>query len=187
MSQAVKYEIEASIGVISVDNPPVNALSLPVRQGLMDAITAAQDDASEAVVIVCEGRTFIAGADITEFGKPPVEPYLPDLLNAIEASKKPVIAALHGTALGGGLETALSAHRIFGLPAWAMCGSFPGDIPLPQSVHRVVVVADHDQSGISERRGRALAESIRETGCQCQVIMPDHAGADANDVLRGAA
>jgi len=117
MSQAVKYEIEASIGVISVDNPPVNALSLPVRQGLMDAIAAAQDDASDAVVIVCEGRTFIAGADITEFGKPPVEPFLPDLLNAIEASKKPVIAALHGTALGGGLETALSAHYRCALPS----------------------------------------------------------------------
>ena len=110
MSRVVNYKIEDAVGVISVDNPPVNALSLPVRQGVMDAITAAQDDASEAVVIVCEGRTFIAGADITEFGKPPVEPYLPDLLNTIEASGKPVVAALHGTALGGGLETALSAH-----------------------------------------------------------------------------
>ena len=110
MSQVVNYEVEGSIGVISVDNPPVNALSLPVRQGLMEAITAAQDDASEAVVILCEGRTFIAGADITEFGKPPAEPYLPDLLNTIEASSKPVVAALHGTALGGGFETALAAH-----------------------------------------------------------------------------
>lgn len=116
MSQVVNYEIEASIGVISVNNPPVNALSLPVRRGLMDAIVAAQSDASDAVVIICEGRTFIAGADITEFGKPPVEPYLPDLLNTIEASKKPVIAAVHGTALGGGLETALAAHYRCALP-----------------------------------------------------------------------
>ena len=110
MSTPVSYEIEGTIGVISVDSPPVNALSQAVRQGLLDAIDAAQRDESEAVVIICRGRTFIAGADISEFGKPPQEPYLPDLLNAIEASEKPVIAALHGTALGGGLETALSAH-----------------------------------------------------------------------------
>jgi 3-hydroxyacyl-CoA dehydrogenase len=110
MSQAVKYETQGSIGVISVDNPPVNALSQAVRQGLVDAVSAAQDDASEAVVIICEGRTFIAGADITEFGKPAVEPFLSGLLNTIEASRKPVVAAIHGTALGGGLETALSAH-----------------------------------------------------------------------------
>ncbi|MDH3615589.1 MAG: 3-hydroxyacyl-CoA dehydrogenase NAD-binding domain-containing protein [Gammaproteobacteria bacterium] len=110
MSSPVKYELESNIGVISVDNPPVNALSQAVRQGLHDAIKAAQGDASEAVVIVCDGRTFIAGADITEFGKPAVEPFLPDMLNTIEASAKPVIAAIHGTALGGGLETALAAH-----------------------------------------------------------------------------
>lgn len=110
MSSPVKYELESNIGVISVDYPPVNALSQAVRQGLHDAITAAQDDASEAVVIVCDGRTFIAGADITEFGKPAVEPFLTDLLNTIEASVKPVVAAIHGTALGGGFETALASH-----------------------------------------------------------------------------
>jgi 3-hydroxyacyl-CoA dehydrogenase len=110
MSLPVKYELESNIGVISVDYPPVNALSQAVRQGLHDAITAAQDDASEAVVIVCDGRTFIAGADITEFGKPAVEPFLTDLLNTIEASVKPVVAAIHGTALGGGFETALASH-----------------------------------------------------------------------------
>ena len=110
MSPAVKYEIEGPVGVITVDNPPVNALSLEVRKGLLDAVSAAQDDASETLVIICDGRTFIAGADITEFGKPPVEPFLPDLLNTIEASKKIVVAAIHGTALGGGLETALAAH-----------------------------------------------------------------------------
>ncbi len=116
MSQVVNYVIEGTIGVISVDYPPVNALSHAVRQGLHDAITAAQTDASEAIVIVCEGRTFIAGADITEFGKPPVEPFLPDLLNVIEDSKKPVIAAIHGTALGGGFETTLAAHYRCALP-----------------------------------------------------------------------
>ncbi|MGB5625745.1 MAG: 3-hydroxyacyl-CoA dehydrogenase NAD-binding domain-containing protein, partial [Woeseiaceae bacterium] len=110
MSQVVNYVVDGTIGVISVDNPPVNALSQPVRQGLLDAISAAQTDTSEAVVIICEGRTFIAGADIKEFGKPAVEPMLDILLNTIEASTKPVVAAIHGTALGGGLETALSAH-----------------------------------------------------------------------------
>ncbi len=110
MTSPVDYQLEGDIGVITVRNPPVNALSQAVRQGLHDAITAAQVDASKALLILCEGRTFIAGADITEFGKAPLEPYLPDLLDTIEASAKPVIAALHGTALGGGFETALAAH-----------------------------------------------------------------------------
>ena len=110
MSSPVRYELRGNIGVITVDNPPVNAISHAVRQGLLDAITAAQIDASEAVVIICEGRTFIAGADITEFGKPFKEPGLPELLNRIEASSKRVIAAIHGTALGGGFETALASH-----------------------------------------------------------------------------
>jgi 3-hydroxyacyl-CoA dehydrogenase len=110
MTSPVSYELVDDIGVISVDNPPVNALSHAVRQGIHDAIAAAQQDASKAVLIICDGRTFIAGADITEFGKPPREPHLPDLCNTIEASSKLVVAALHGTALGGGLEVALSCH-----------------------------------------------------------------------------
>ncbi len=76
----------------------------------MTRFSKAQTDASEAIVIICDGRTFIAGADITEFGKPPQEPFLPDLLNVIEDSTKPVVAAIHGTALGGGFETTLAAH-----------------------------------------------------------------------------
>ena len=110
MTSSVRYELVDGIGVITVDNPPVNALSHAVRQGIHDALAAAQQDASIAVLIVCEGRTFIAGADITEFGKPPKEPHLPDLCNSIEASSKLVVAAVHGTALGGGLEVALACH-----------------------------------------------------------------------------
>lgn len=110
MSSRVRYELDGNIGVITVNNPPVNALSHAVRQGLLDAIKQAQGDASRAIVILCDGNTFIAGADITEFGKPFKEPGLPDVLDTIEASTKPVIAALHGTALGGGFETALASH-----------------------------------------------------------------------------
>ena len=110
MQSPVDYELVGNIGVVTVANPPVNALSHAVRAGIFDAIMKAQDDASEAVLVICDGRTFIAGADITEFGKPFKEPGLPDLLNSIEASSKIVVAAIHGTALGGGFETALSAH-----------------------------------------------------------------------------
>ncbi|NCF72540.1 MAG: 3-hydroxyacyl-CoA dehydrogenase [Gammaproteobacteria bacterium] len=117
MSSPVQYELQDNIGVITVDNPPVNALSQAVRQGLLDAITQATRDESDAVVIFCAGRTFIAGADIKEFGKPFKAPGLPDLLNTIEACPKPVIAALHGTALGGGFETALAAHYRCALPS----------------------------------------------------------------------
>ena len=92
----VRYQLAGRIGVIHIDNPPVNALSHAVRAGLQAAIREAQDDESEACVIICAGRTFVAGADITEFGKPPQQPWLPDLLNELEASAKPVVAALHG-------------------------------------------------------------------------------------------
>ena len=110
MSDLVSYELIDKIGVISVNNPPVNALSQAVREGILDAVTRLQGDASEAIVLHCEGRTFIAGADIKEFGKPPKEPGLPSILSAIENSSKPVIAAIHGTALGGGFEVALACH-----------------------------------------------------------------------------
>ncbi|MDJ0917316.1 MAG: 3-hydroxyacyl-CoA dehydrogenase NAD-binding domain-containing protein [Woeseiaceae bacterium] len=110
MTSPVSYSLEGRIGVIRIDNPPVNALSQAVRAGIEDAIATAQRDESGIVLLICEGRTFVAGADITEFGKPPMEPFLPDLLDTIEQSAKPVVAALHGTALGGGFELALASH-----------------------------------------------------------------------------
>ena len=97
--------------IICSNNPPVNALSTAVRQGLVDAIAQAEaDDSVKAVVIACEGQTFFAGADITEFGKPPQQPWLPLVVDTIENCSKPVVAAIHGTALGGGLEVALGCH-----------------------------------------------------------------------------
>ena len=110
MSSPVRYELIGDIGVMSINNPPVNALSHSVRQGIQDACREAQADSSKAVVIICDGRTFVAGADIKEFGQPPKKPFLPDLLNEIEASSKPMIAAIHGSALGGGFELCLASH-----------------------------------------------------------------------------
>ncbi len=97
--------------VVTVESPPVNALSHAVREGLLAAVEAAAGDAAvEAVVISATGRTFMAGADITEFKLPPRAPLLPDLINVIEATTKPVVAALFGSVLGGGLEVALGCH-----------------------------------------------------------------------------
>lgn len=117
MAGPVTTERRGSIAVIVVDNPPVNALSQAVRQGLDEAVAAAQaEEAVQALVIAGAGRTFIAGADIREFGKPPQPPSLPEVINRIEAGAKPVVVALHGTALGGGLEVALGCHYRVALP-----------------------------------------------------------------------
>lgn len=107
----VSIHQEDEIAVIRVDNPPVNALSHAVRNGLVDCLTTAVENKDvRAVVLLCAGRTFIAGADITEFGKPPQPPSLPEVLAALEQCPKPTVAALHGTALGGGFETALACR-----------------------------------------------------------------------------
>jgi 3-hydroxyacyl-CoA dehydrogenase len=118
MTDPVSLSVEGPIAFVTIDNPPVNALSAAVRQGIQrDVRTAAADDVVKAIVIICAGRTFIAGADITEFGKPPVPPLLPDLVDEIEAVGKPLIAAIHGTALGGGLEVALGCHFRVAVPS----------------------------------------------------------------------
>src|SRR2546421_1318972 len=133
ITKSVDLDRRGRVAVLTVDNPPVNALSQHVRKGLHEGLgRAAAGGAVQAVVIVCAGRTFIAGADITEFGKPPVEPGLHAVLDLIEGSPKPVVSAIHGTALGGGLEVTLACHyRVgakdarFGLPEVKL-GLLPG-------------------------------------------------------------
>src|SRR5260370_10382612 len=110
--------IAGDVGAVRIDSPPVNALSQTVRDGLKRGIeAAAANDAVKAIVIICAGRTFIAGADISEFGKPPVPPHLPDVLDRIENASKPVVAAMHGTAPGGGFEVTLTAHYRIAVPS----------------------------------------------------------------------
>jgi 3-hydroxyacyl-CoA dehydrogenase len=103
---------DGDVAILTLNSPPVNALSQKVREGISNGLKQALGDPSvKAVVLICEGRTFIAGADITEFGKPPKEPSLAEALDVIENATKPIIAAIHGTALGGGLEVALICHH----------------------------------------------------------------------------
>ncbi|MGO9419101.1 enoyl-CoA hydratase-related protein, partial [Roseiarcus sp.] len=117
MNWVVDLQQDGEIAVIVVNSPPVNALSAAVRGGIARAVKiAVAEPAVKAIVLVCDGRTFIAGADVTEFDKPPVPPSLAETLGAIENATKPVVAALHGTALGGGLEIALAAHYRLAVP-----------------------------------------------------------------------
>lgn len=114
--------VEDGIAIITINNPPVNALGHAVREGIVQGMQKANADAAvKAVVLICEGRTFHAGADITEFGKPPKLPWLPEVVTEIENVSKPVVAAIHGTALGGGLEVALGCHYRVAVPS-AKCG-----------------------------------------------------------------
>ncbi len=107
----VSVDIIGDIALVTIANPPVNALSQTVRAGLLDTIENIDKNRSIlAAVLICDGRTFIAGADITEFDKPSIEPHLPDLIDRLECSTKPWVAAIHGNALGGGLEVALGCH-----------------------------------------------------------------------------
>jgi 3-hydroxyacyl-CoA dehydrogenase len=122
INPVVSLASDGDIAIISVNYPPVNALSQQVRQGILEAVRSAAGDADvRAIVLTCDGKTFIAGADITEFGKPPLAPSLVEVQDAIEGSPKPVIAAIHGTALGGGLELALCCHYRVAVPS-ARCG-----------------------------------------------------------------
>ncbi len=133
MGGDVRYENRAGVALVTIDNAPVNALGVDVRRGLLAAVERADaDPAAKAVVIVGAGRCFSGGADITEFGKPRKEPFLSELIYRIESSTKPVVAAIHGTAVGGGCEVSLGCHyRVgdksaqYGLPEIKL-GLLPG-------------------------------------------------------------
>ena len=175
ISQSVDLDRRGRVAVLTVNNPPVNALSQHVRQGLRDGLTQASSDAGvDAIVIVCAGRTFVAGADITEFGKPPKEPGLHAVLDLIEGAPKPVIAAIHGTALGGGLEVALACHyRVaakaarFGLPEVKL-GLLPGAggtqrLPRVVGVEKALsMIVSGDMIGSADALANGLVDEVAD-------------------------
>ncbi|MBM3522637.1 MAG: 3-hydroxyacyl-CoA dehydrogenase [Alphaproteobacteria bacterium] len=191
---------ESDIAVITVDSPPVNALSAAVRTGLGQAILQADaDPATRAIVIVCAGRTFIAGADISELGKPSQSITLSEVLDRIEAASKPVIAAMHGTALGGGFELALACHaRVavpsarFGLPEIKL-GIFPGaggTVRLPRLIgarRALERILSGEPFGTEDARAwGALDAVVEEGGLRAGAIAFARAAVDAKRVLRRA-
>jgi 3-hydroxyacyl-CoA dehydrogenase len=168
-STCVSGAAKDGVLVITIDNPPVNAASFAVRQGLADAITdAGNDTAIKAMVLTGAGRIFVGGADITEFDKPPVEPILPDICQLLENSSKPLIAALNGAALGGGLEIVLACHYRIAAPNASV--AFPevklGLIPGAGGTQRLprltgaAVAIDLIGSGRSIKAGEALSLGV---------------------------
>ncbi len=175
MSDIVSMRTDGDVAVITIDNPPVNAAKYEVRVGLLDMVSrASSDPAVSAIVIACAGRTFVAGADITEFGKPPRQPSSIVVIEAMEASPKPVIAAVHGTPLGGGLELALGCHfRVaapgtrLGLPEIKL-GIIPGaggTQRLPRLVgmdKAMAMILSGDQIPVNEAFDAGLVDEIIE-------------------------
>src|SRR5437660_2842953 len=175
INTSVDLRRDGDIVVVTADNPPVNALKHEVRAGLPQALAEARDDAAvTTVVIACAGRTFFAGADITEFGKPPQTPSLHDVIAAIEAMPKPVVAALHGTALGGGFELALACHFRVAVPAARVglpevkLGLLPGaggTQRLPRLVgpeKALQMIVTGEPIGAVEARGDGIVDEIVE-------------------------
>lgn len=177
LAKTVSVAKQGNILVATINNPPVNALSHSVRAGLIEAVWTLEDDAeARAMVIVCEGRTFIAGADIHEFKKPMVAPLLGEVIDTLDGATKPIIAAIHGTALGGGLEVALAcSYRIalegskVGLPEVKL-GILPGSggtVRLPR-----LAGVEQALAMISEG-GQISARDAREKGIVDEVVSGD--------------
>ncbi len=189
LSQSVRLERDGDVALVVVDNPPVNALSWHVRQGLYDGMNQAVESGAKAIVVICDGRTFIAGADISEFGGgAPEAASLQDVQSAMEDAPVPVIAAIHGTALGGGLEVALCAHyRVavssakFGLPEVNL-GLLPG-AGGTQRLPRLVGVPKALEMMTTGRH--ASSEEAVFEGLIDEVVPPEQG--DSVEVLRAGA
>lgn len=164
VSSVLRYGVEDGVASIVLDSPPVNALSHRVRTAIRDGLAQAlADDGAKAIVLACAGRTFFAGADVTEIGRPIEPPLLADIMAMFEASTKPVIAALHGTALGGGFELALACHfRVatpsakVGLPEVAL-GLLPGAGGTQRTPRLIGVAAAVEMIGLGKPVGAADA------------------------------
>lgn len=189
MTNPISTVHDGDVLVVVSNNPPVNALGQAVRAGLQDAIAQAlADDSVKAIVIRCDGRTFFAGADITEFGKPPVGPNLPEVLDAIEASDKPVVAAIHGTALGGGCEVALACHYRVAVPSAKIglpevkLGLIPGAAGTQRLPRLVGAEAALPMVAIGNPISASKAKSI---GLVDEIVGEDSLAADAVTFARG--
>ena len=179
----VRVDKQGAVAIIRVDNPPVNALSHAVRDGLRLAIDEVENDSTvNAAVLICEDRTFIAGADIREFGQPPKEPQLPEVIAHIEGCNKPLVAAIHGTALGGGLEVAMACHyRIattdakLGLPEVKL-GLLPGSggtqrLPRLVGIERALkMITSGNPIGARSAESMGLVDRIAESGLESAAI-----------------
>ncbi|WRH75868.1 MAG: 3-hydroxyacyl-CoA dehydrogenase NAD-binding domain-containing protein [Sphingobium sp.] len=181
--QSVTTSQDGEILILSVNNPPVNALSWHVRQGISDGIEQGlKDDSVQAIVIRCEGQTFIAGADITEFGKPPQGPDFNSVLNTIEMATKPVVAAIHGTALGGGLETTLVCHYRIAVPSAKL--GVPevklGLLPGAGGTQRLPRLVGIEQAAVMTSLGEPIsAQKALDTGLIDKLAGEDSLAADA--------
>lgn len=184
LNEAVDLSVEDGVAVLTVNSPPVNALSAAVRTGMAEGLAqAAADPAVKAMALVCAGRTFIAGADISEFGKPPQGVSLLQVIDDLEALPKPLVAGVHGTALGGGLEVALACHyRIavasakLGLPE-VKIGILPGAggtqrLPRVVGVEKALaMVTSGDPIGAKEAHALGLVDEIApEDGLRAAAI-----------------
>ncbi|TPJ20873.1 3-hydroxyacyl-CoA dehydrogenase NAD-binding domain-containing protein [Mesorhizobium sp. B2-7-2] len=209
MSSSVSVANENGVAVVTIDNPPVNALSFHVRKPLYEALTALRDDpTARAIVIACAGRTFVAGADITEFGKPVEQPELRAIIALLETVPKPTVAAIHGTALGGGLELALGCHfRVadatakLGLPEVRL-GLLPGGggtVRLPRLVgaaKALGMIVSGSPISAGEAKAAGLADAVIDAGLLAEAVrfareMADRGGPfvpvrDRNDRLAGS-
>ncbi|MEP0069116.1 3-hydroxyacyl-CoA dehydrogenase NAD-binding domain-containing protein [Pyruvatibacter sp.] len=177
MNEVTTLTREGDIAVVTLNSPPVNALSANVREGLFEGFKAAiADDAAKAIVLICDGRTFIAGADITEFGQAPKGPGLHEVQAMIEDAPKPVVAAVHGTALGGGLEVALVCHYRVVVPSARMglpevnLGLLPGAggtqrLPRVTGVEKALeMMTSGRHASAKEAHESGLADAIVEEG-----------------------